>query len=241
MQLKKWIPLTLCLFAAPFAHADPEPSFQECQQACPCPLESPPYYDHHHYDEHHHHHHHDHCHPHGIHYLVTRSNYTFSSIFDMIADNRSMGSVVKSVFHVRTHYDLYDAFGAYQGQGIYRFFCLGLFYAWGTEIDVYDAQGNRVGVIDGQVATTEPAKFSFYNLAGERVAIAYLDHKCSGFSLLDPDNPTLVLAHLSRNFIPDALDTWDVYLYHPEKISPMLVKMFAIFACDTQGKFKPDR
>ncbi len=247
MQLKqwKWIRLYICLLAAPVAGATAEElSTVECQQACP--LEYPPHEDHY-YDEHHDHHHEhyrEHRHPphsHGIHYHVTKSRYTFSTIFDMIADNRSIGSIVKNRFHITTHYDLYDSFGAYQGKGISRFFCLGLFYEWAREIDVYDAQGNRIGVIDGQVVTDAPAKFSFYNSAGQRVAIAYLDHTRKGFSLLDSEDETFVLARLNRNFIDEAMDTWEVNLYHPEKISPQLVRVFAAFACDTQDKFKEDR
>jgi hypothetical protein len=49
----------------------------------------------------------------------------------------------------------------------FRIFCLGLFRAWGAEFDVYDKQGNIIGVIDGQVATTESAKYSIYNAKEE--------------------------------------------------------------------------
>ncbi len=173
-------------------------------------------------------------------YKVTRSDYTFSTIFDMAANEQSMGSVVKNIFHITTHYDAYDRFGLYEGQGICRVFCLGLFYAWGTEIDIYDVPGNKVGVIDGQVMTTEPAKFSFYDESGTRVAIASLDKNCMGFSIVDPENSAFVLAKLTRNFILDTLDNWDVVIYQPELISPRLVKIFAAFACDTQNKFKTD-
>lgn len=175
----------------------------------------------------------------SLNYRVSRNDYYFSTIFDMSTDKQSMGSVLKSVFHLTTHYDAYDCFGLYEGQGICRFFCLGLFYTWGTEIDVYDADGNRIGLIDGQVMTAEPAKFSFY-ADGNCAAIGYLDQNCMGFSLVDPKNPTFVLAQLKRNFILDTVDNWDVMIYHPELLPPRLVKIFAAFVCDTQHKFKPD-
>jgi hypothetical protein len=173
-------------------------------------------------------------------YRVTRSDYTFSTVFDMATEKNLLGSVVKSVFHIATHYDAYDRFGIYEGQGICRLLCLGLFYTWGTEIDLYDADGEKVGMIDGQVMSSETAKFSFYDAYGQRVAIGYLDQNCMGFSLVDPDNSSFVLARLSRNFILDTVDNWDVVIYHPELIPPRLVKIFAAFACDTQNKFKPD-
>jgi hypothetical protein len=173
-------------------------------------------------------------------YRVTRSDYRFSTIFDMATERYPIGSVVKSVFHIATHYDSYDRFGMYEGQGICRIFCLGLFYTWGTEIDIYNMEGDKVGMIDGQMASAEPAKFSFYDACGQRVAIGYLDHNCAGFSLVDPDNSSFVLARLTRNFILDTVDNWDVAVYYPEIIPLHLVKIFAAFVCDTQNKFKPD-
>jgi hypothetical protein len=174
------------------------------------------------------------------HYRVTRSDYTFSTVFDMATEKKSVGSVIKSVFHLTTHYDSYDHFGLYEGTGICRLLCLGVFYVWATEIDLYDEIGQRVGMIDGQVVSSEPAKFSFYNAIGQRVAIGYLDQNFMSFSLVDPHNSALVLARLNRNFILDTVDNWDVVIYHPELIPPQLVKIFAAFVCDTQTKFKPD-
>lgn len=177
-----------------------------------------------------------------INYQVSLSDYTFSTVFDMKTHHKhqSMGSIVKSVFQVRTHYDAYDYQGRYEGQGICRLACLGLFYSWGAEIDVYDAQGNKIGFIDGQVMSSEPAKFSFYDENDNRIAIAYLDQNCAGFSLVDPQNSAFILARLERNFIKDTIDNWNVNLYYPEFVSHHLVKIFAAFVCDTQDKFKPD-
>ncbi len=178
---------------------------------------------------------------HGTNYYhVIRSDYTFSTVFDMASDEEPIGSVVKSLFHLTTQYDSYDSFGVYKGNGICRLFCLGVFYTWATEIDLYDENGQYEGMIDGQVVSSEPAKFSFYNKQGQKIAIGYLDQNCMGFSLVDPNHSTFVLARLTRNFILDTVDNWDVAIYHPDRISPLLVKIFAAFVCDTQDKFKPD-
>ncbi len=175
-----------------------------------------------------------------LNYRVTRSDYTFSTVFDMTTEKQSMGSVVKSIFHISTHYDAYDRYGLYECQGVSRLCCLGLLFSWGAEIDIYDIAGNKVGMIDGQVMTAEPAKFSLYNEKEERVAVAYLDQNCLGFSIVDPENSAFVLARLTRNFIQDTLDNWDVTIYDPNRISPQIVKIFAAFACDTQNNFKKD-
>lgn len=173
-------------------------------------------------------------------YRVTRSDYTFSTVFNMSAEKESVGSIVKSMFNITTHYDSYDRYGLYEGRGICRLLSLGSFYTWATEIDIYDENGEYSGMIDGQAVSTEPAKFSFYNENGERVAIGYLDQNCMAFSLVDPNNSSFVLARLTRNFIVDTIDNWDIVIYHPNYISSQLVKIFAAFVCDTQDKFKPD-
>lgn len=175
-----------------------------------------------------------------INYKVTRSDYTFSTIFDMATEKSNFGTIVKSVFHIATHYDSYDRFGLYEGQGICRMATLGLFYTWATEIDIYDSHGNRIGMIDGQVISTEPAKFSIYDAANNRICIAYLDKNCMHFELVDPHNSALIIARLTRNFIADTLDNWDVSLYRPDLLPKEFLKIFAAFACDTQNKFKPD-
>lgn len=173
-------------------------------------------------------------------FRVTRNDYTFSTVFEMAINDRLIGSVYKSSFHLMTQYDLYDAKGQYQGYGSCRFFSLGLFYTWATEIDVYDAYGYYVGMIDGQIASLEPAKFSLYDSAGNRTGIAYLDKNCSAFSIMHPNNEARLLARYSRNFLQDTVDCWEVDIYEPEAISLKILQVFAAFACDTQGQFKSD-
>lgn len=176
----------------------------------------------------------------AINFHVTRSDYTFSTVFDMTSEKQNFGSIVKSIFHISTHYDAYDRYGLYEGQGICRMVTLGLIYSWATEIDIYNKQGIRIGMIDGQVMSAEPAKFSFYDAADNRLCIAYLDLNGMSFVLVDPENTSFVLARLTRNFILDTVDNWDIALYHPEKVSMKFVKIFAAFACDTQNSFKRD-
>ncbi len=173
-------------------------------------------------------------------FSVNRSNYMFSTTFHMENEDFSFGQVIKNKFRLFTHYDSYDIHGNYEGQGVCRVFCLGFFYTWGTEIDLYDESKRKVGMIDGQVVSSEPAKFSLYDEEGNRIAIAYLDQNKTGFTLVDPIQPTVTLARLTRNFILGTVDSWEVINYQPETVSPLLLKVFAAFACDKQSKFKRD-
>lgn len=174
-------------------------------------------------------------------YDIVRNDYSFSTVFELSEEECLVTSVVKSVFNVRTHYALHDPCGVYKGQGICRFFCLGLFYTWGTEIDVYDEEGNKVGLIDGQAASSESAKFSLYNEEGEKVGIAYLDKNCSAFSIVHPQNSSHLIARLGRKFVEDTVDYWTVAIYDSQAIPERVLQVFAAFACDTQDKFKKDQ
>ncbi len=176
---------------------------------------------------------------------VYQKDYRFSTVFEMESNGRIQGSAEKSIWRwlkpLRDTYDIYDEDGVWQATGIGRIFCLGFFRPWGAEFDVYDPKGNRIGVIDGQIATTESAKFSIYNSEGERVGIAYLDLKNTGFSIFHPEKPALVFAYLRRNFAPDQIDHWTISI-HDESgmIDPRILKVFTAFAVDKQGYFRED-
>jgi hypothetical protein len=173
-------------------------------------------------------------------FRVTRSDFTFSTIFDVVSDLQQQGSVVKSIFHLRAQYDSYDPLGNLEAYGIRRLLSLGAFCAWGAEIDIYYPDGNYLGMIDGQIATSGAAKFSFYDGLGNPLAVAYLDRNCLGFSVTHPEQSSIILARLTRNYNLGTIDSWDVLIYEPAHFPPEMIKIFAAFACDTQRKFKAD-
>ena len=172
---------------------------------------------------------------------IHQKDYRFSTVFEMDSKGKPLGTVVKSTFRLRGNYDVYDEYGEWEATGISRLLCLGIFKPWGAEIDVYDTKGNVIGLIDGQVATTEAAKYSIYNSRGERVSIAFMDLTKAGFSILDPEKETHVIARLTRNFISDQVDYWDVMIYDVDVIDPAIIKVFAAFAVDKQEYFKIDK
>ena len=176
---------------------------------------------------------------------VYQKDYRFSTVFEIESHGHSKGSASKSIWRwlkpLRDTYDIYDENGVWQATGIGRIFCLGFFRPWGAEFDVYDPAGNRIGVIDGQVVTTESAKFSFYNAEGKHVGIAYMDLKNAGFSIMHPEKPSHILAFLRRNFIPDQTDHWTVSVNDETgMIDPRVLKVFTAFAVDKQSFFKED-
>lgn len=179
------------------------------------------------------HHHHDHAYKFSIHQI----NYKFSSVFELESHGKPHGCVVKSYLRwlkpVRDSYDVYNEAGEWTATGISRVFCLGLFRAWGAEFDIYNKDGEKIGLIDGQVMTTEAAKYSIYNAKGDRVAIAYLDNANSGISIVHPERTT----HLIARFTWES-DHMHAAIYDAEAVHPAIIKVFAGFVHDYKHYFK---
>jgi hypothetical protein len=174
-----------------------------------------------------------------IKYNVHQHSYTFSKVFDLQSEEECYGTVVKSVFRVRTHYDVYGPLGEYEATGICRP-ALGLLYVWATVINVYDDNGNWIGKIDGDLITGGLAKFSIYNQDNNRVAIAYLERGASSFDFVSPDNENFHIAHMKRHFVEDAIDHWSVIVHDRKVIDERILKVFSGFAIDSQKYFKED-
>ena len=177
-------------------------------------------------------------------YNICQKDYRFSTVFEMESQGRSQGMIIKTSLRflkpLRDAYDAYDKDGNWEATGIGRVFCLGFFRPWGAEFDVYDTEGSRIGVIDGQLFSSESAKYSIYNEVGERVGIAYMDLPNAGFSIVHPEKTTKILARLTRDFVQDQVDQWEVANYAPEAIDERILKVFAAFAVDKQEYFKED-
>ena len=176
-----------------------------------------------------------------LNYTITEKDYRFSTYFEMQSKDRYVGTLIKKKYEVRTSYELYDPIGNYEGKGICRALSLGALFAWAKEIDVYDQDGNTLGMIDGQAFTAANAKYSLYDAAGNLLGIAYLDYGSSSFVIVDPSNGKQVLGQLKRNFVQNTLDYWDVVLYDTAAIDVRILKVFSAFAIDFQEYFKEDK
>jgi hypothetical protein len=178
-------------------------------------------------------------------FAVHQKDYRYSTEFEFYSDDEQFGYVAKSSLrllkHLRDTYDVYDENGDKTATGISRIMSLGLFRTWAAEFDIYDANNNYLGMIDGQFATSASAKYSIYNADGQKVGIAYLDLSNAGFTIKNPAKETQIIATLTRNFIQDQIDYWDVVVKDKQAIHPDIIKVFAAFAIDYQEVFKADK
>lgn len=171
---------------------------------------------------------------------IKKDAYMLHTNFQISSDTTYNGSVKKSKLRVRVNYDLSDEHG-WQATGIKRVASLGIMYPWAGEIDLYDTRGVKFGMIDGQVATTEAAKFSLYAYDEEgdyeRIGIAYLNSDMQSITILYSDAGPHPIARLERKPGFNQEDYWNVEVYHPEQIDDRLVRIFAAFALDHQDAF----
>lgn len=175
------------------------------------------------------------------HFKISKKEYRFSTFFEIDSEDSFRGNIKKSVFRLRTCYDLSDIHG-WQATGIVRVLSLGAIYTWAKEIDVYDdTRGEYIGMIDGQVVTTAAARFSLYDAKNDLVGIAFLDNNYSGFTISDPSSEAYTIARLKRNYIRDDVDNWEVTVYEGERIDPRILRIFSAFAVDYQNAFKKDK
>ena len=146
------------------------------------------------------------------------------------------GTVQKSAFRIRTNYDLSDKKG-WQATGISRILSLGSLYLWATQIDIYDNNGASIGMIDGNLATIESAKFSLYRYdelgVAHEVAVAVANQDFTQFTLTTEDSYQPI-GELNRD---RAAGTWSVVIDTPNVIDDRVVRIFAAFVIDYQDKF----
>ena len=175
-------------------------------------------------------------------FTISSDPYAFSTYFQINSNDSYIGTIKKSSFRIRTNYDLSDENG-WQATGIVRVLSLGSFYTWAREIDVYDTRGVKVGMIDGQVGTTEGAKFSFYEYGEEEnythVGTAYLDGDCDSFTIFPPSSEGISpIVRMGRVTVSGGVDFWEVNVHRSEKIDDRMVRIFAAFVLDHQSDFQ---
>jgi hypothetical protein len=172
-------------------------------------------------------------------FVISKDVYKFSEIYQIKSPLKETypGSVKKSAFRIRTNYDLSNVNG-WQATGITRILSLGTIYPWAADIDIYDTRGVQIGLIDGNLATLESAKYNIYeyNEAGTatEIGIAYGNPDFTRFVILTASDNPHPIAEFNRNY---AENTWTVSVHYPEKIDDRVVRIFAGFVVDFQDKF----
>lgn len=167
----------------------------------------------------------------GYHFSVYEKIYPLATYFTIESDDSYCGSVKKSIFRIRTNYDLSNSDG-WQATGIKRMLSLGSIYPWATEVDVYDTRGDYLGMIDGQVVSTAAARFSIYDLSSQLCGIAYLDHSLNSYSIVYPDSEAFPIVELHRHLELDGSSWWSAAVYDEAQIDPRILRVFAAMVCD---------
>lgn len=172
--------------------------------------------------------------------VMHEREFTLSNYYVVESDVGPLGNVVKHSIRLRTSYEYYDDEGANLANGYLRVMSLGSLFTWAGTMDVYDGNGERIGLIEGAVLTLLPSKFNIYDGNDELVAVAYMDSNCMGFTITDAVNETKTLASLSRVFVPDVTDHWTIQVRDANAFDSRLLYVFGAFVMDNQGDFRED-
>ena len=175
------------------------------------------------------------------HFEITKDIYKFSEVYRIKSQLREtyLGAIKKSSFRVRTHYDLSNNQG-WQATGIVRAVSLGALYSWAKDIDIYNTKGKQIGMIDGELATLESAKYSIYRYDNAGIAslvgIAYANANFTRFIIYpsNSDNLHIPIAELNRDSYKK---NWVVSVHSQKEIDARIIRIFAGFVTDHQDIF----
>lgn len=161
----------------------------------------------------------------------------YTAVFDIAKADQSSYKVVRSgLFTPRYYYDLYDTNGTFLVRGITRAFSLGMVFAWGMEIDLYD-NNEWIGMIEGRMWTKSRAKFSFYDAMSQLTASAHLNDESSNFLIVSEQDQAQILAELKGKSYGDA-SMWEMKFLKPSAtVDERALQIFASFVADFQNNF----
>lgn len=175
-----------------------------------------------------------------LHLIMHERDFMLSTYYQIDSDETPLGNIIKTKLSLRTSYEYHYSNGALGSNAYLRIMSLGSMFTWAGVMDIYDENGDRLGLIEGAVVTLLPSKFSFYDNNNKLVAVAYMDKDCMGFTITDPYNDFRTIAHLHRIFVRDVVDHWTISVFDRITIDPRLLYTFCAFALDNQGDFKED-
>lgn len=176
---------------------------------------------------------------HPYHFLITKQVFKTTEIYQIKSREQDTypGTVKKSMFRVRTNYDLSDKNG-WSATGIVRLFSLGSVYPWAKDVDIYDTRGVQIGMIDGSFVTLESARFDIYEYdeAGNHnlIGVAYASGDFNQFTIHPDNQDPRTIAELTR---VNHESGWSVSVHNPELIDDRIIRIFSGFVIDHQDKF----
>ena len=173
-------------------------------------------------------------------FTISPNFHALSTDFQISSDDTYIGTIKKNHLRFRTIYELFDE-NKWQAVGNIRFFSTGLFSIWASEIDIYDAKGVKIGMVNGQKGTTEEAKFTLYTSNEKGITTL------AGTALLNSDRDYCMIVprnrkkrpigRMRRVFVPNGNDFWEVRVNRPNKIDDRIMRIFAAFIIDNQDTF----
>ena len=159
--------------------------------------------------------------------------YSFSFVFFQVPLHAILPrEVLIPSIAVRRSYYFEDPNGGYI-EGIARFFSFGSIFECLREIDIYDGEGDSIGLIQGFWDTENSAKYVLYDHNNQPFAKAYCDRK--KFLLVDYNDPNIKIAHFQKHLklrYGSVVYSWIVNVFHDEMIDPRILSIFTAYIAE---------
>ncbi len=176
-------------------------------------------------------------------FVISQNDYRLSTLFSIDSGDTYSGQVKKSRIRPWASYDLSNADG-WQASAQYKWTNTSWIFGQSMmEMWVYDTDGYAFALIDGQMVTTTPARYTVTTYEGgeeQTVAVINLNDARDAFTFYFPEDETRRIAEMRRVIIADARDHWTVRVLHPERIDDRIIRLFAAWAIDNQSTFLMD-
>ena len=154
---------------------------------------------------------------------------SYSADFNILKNDIPNGKIVRTGFMCpRYYYEIYDEMGMFQARGVTRFFSLGFFSPALADIDIYDANENYLGLIQGKLLSRSRVKFIFYDQGYNELFEAFFDKDSSDIVIYS--HKTNLLADI-KGITYGEVGVLNVDLIN-DQIDERLIKIFSAFVSD---------
>lgn len=165
--------------------------------------------------------------------LKSQSSSGSSTDFELESYHIPLSFVSKPFFSMSTSYLLKGPDGIEASSTLIEME-MGLIFPVEKTLLVEDEKGEHLGRIEGVRLTSTEAQFLIYDPLGETIGVSFLDHKSMSIKLVSPTNYSRVIARIQKL----APDQYNTRVYQGQDIHLKLLKIFSVFAVDTESLFE---
>jgi len=168
---------------------------------------------------------------------VTERLFCPITTFDISNDETPIGTVTKQILSLGTSYYIEDLDSTILASASTRFF------SWGTITDIENPDACKICSFEENLWKLPPwTEYRILNAQNETILIAELNIFGTTFSLFEPNDPTHIMATISRPLIHIFRDSWTIDILDKPNIErlidPNLLTLLAVYQTDKDNRIR---